>query len=296
MELTYDENKFVEYFINHIYIPELLYDIDIEKLINKRLKDYSLTYIEKRTNQLIFDIELTENGYLLKKNFDNIILVNDLVKTIKLLISEFTKEFTLDTIRQILIDYNIHQFIEIKNRIYRNSPFEIDDLFNFLQRPVVYHKKFTQDLSNIIIVYSYSFIKERLINNIDIKNIMDNFQSENDFRLFPYHHYNHKTLKEDNKDYKENKYPEVFTDDKSFNLFLNIIEEFGSNKNDLANYSYIFHYLKKNNYIISNCLHKNFISILKDNNIIISRIKLEKDIGSKLDKKRQIEKIISNFK
>lgn len=296
MELTYDENKFVDYFTNNIYYNEVLECIELEKNINETAKLYSQNKIEERINIYKKMIELTEEGYLLNLKFNNLIKDNDLNNTITILLNDFSIDFTLDTIKQIIADYNIHQFKKIKEKIYLNSPFAFNELFNQLNRPVEYHKNFIDDVEKIILVYCYSIIINNLNKGLDFKIIMDNFKSENDFRLFPYYHYNYKPLKENNKDFKENKYPEVFTDDKSFNLFLNIIEEFGTNKNDLANYSYIFHYLKKNNYIISNCLHKYYITILTDNNITISRIKPEKDIGDYLNKKRKLDVIIESFK
>ncbi|MDP3352976.1 MAG: hypothetical protein Q8S44_04475 [Flavobacteriaceae bacterium] len=77
----------------------------------------------------------------------------------------------------------------------------------------------------------------------------------------------------------ENPYPRIFTSLKAFNLFNSLLSEFGSSKENVANYSFVFHRMKRDNLIFDDYQQTQFIYFLLEFNINISRIKPKSQLG-----------------
>ena len=81
-------------------------------------------------------------------------------------------------------------------------------------------------------------------------------------------------------DKMENPYPRIFTSIKAFTKFKNLIEEFGNSSENLANYSFVYHRMKKDNLIFDDYQQTQFMYFLLDFDINIKRIKPKSQLGN----------------
>lgn len=89
-----------------------------------------------------------------------------------------------------------------------------------------------------------------------------------------------KLSSETNKPYTENiPHPRIFTSVKAYKKFENLLIAFGNTRNNLANYSYVFHQMQREGLIHETCQQKEFVYLLIDLNIDIDRIKSLSQIG-----------------
>ncbi|MCA0349074.1 MAG: hypothetical protein LCH35_07415 [Bacteroidetes bacterium] len=79
---------------------------------------------------------------------------------------------------------------------------------------------------------------------------------------------------------EENPYPRIFTTTKAYNKFKNLLDEFGNTKENLANYSFVYHRMKKDKFIFDDYQQTQFVYFLLDFNINISRIKPKTQLGN----------------
>lgn len=77
----------------------------------------------------------------------------------------------------------------------------------------------------------------------------------------------------------ENLYPRIFTTVKAFEKFKNLVNEFGNTKENLANYSFVFHRMKRDGLIYDDFQKLQFTYFLLKLDINIDRIKPMKEIG-----------------
>jgi hypothetical protein len=82
----------------------------------------------------------------------------------------------------------------------------------------------------------------------------------------------------------ENKYPRIFTSQKAYLFFEKLVEEFKIKKYALANFSYIFHRMKKDGLIYEDYQQTEFVFFLLNFDINIDRIKPLNEIGNKENK------------
>lgn len=75
-------------------------------------------------------------------------------------------------------------------------------------------------------------------------------------------------------------HPRIFKDAKAYSLFNNLFDEFGNREENLANYSFIFHRMKKDELIFNDVQNLQFVYFLLDLNINIDRIKPLAQIGN----------------
>ena len=78
----------------------------------------------------------------------------------------------------------------------------------------------------------------------------------------------------------ENPYPRIFTTSKAFNKFKNLVEEFGNGNENLANYSFVYHRMKRDNLIFDDYQQTQFMYFLLDFDINIKRIKPKTQLGN----------------
>lgn len=78
----------------------------------------------------------------------------------------------------------------------------------------------------------------------------------------------------------ENPYPRIFTTSKAFNKFKNLAEEFGNGNENLANYSFVYHRMKRDNLIFDDYQQTQFMYFLLDFDINIKRIKPKTQLGN----------------
>ena len=78
----------------------------------------------------------------------------------------------------------------------------------------------------------------------------------------------------------ENPYPRIFTSYNAFDKFKKLLDEFGNTKENLANYSFVFHRMKKDNLIFDDYQQTQFVFFLLDFDINISRIKPKTQLGN----------------
>ncbi|MFV8366367.1 hypothetical protein [Flavobacterium sp. XS1P27] len=75
-------------------------------------------------------------------------------------------------------------------------------------------------------------------------------------------------------------FPRIFTNGKAFYFFENLREEFGNGKTELADYSFVFHRMKKDKLIFDDLKQTEFIYFLLGFGINIDRIKSLSQIGN----------------
>lgn len=79
---------------------------------------------------------------------------------------------------------------------------------------------------------------------------------------------------------EENPYPRIFTSHKGFDQFKKLKEEFGNTKQNLSNYSFIYHRMVKDKLIFEDYKQTEFVFFLLDFDINISRIKPKTQLGN----------------
>lgn len=89
-----------------------------------------------------------------------------------------------------------------------------------------------------------------------------------------------KTSNTEISDKEENPYPRIFTTSKAFNKFKNLVEEFGNGNENLANYSFVYHRMKRDNLIFDDYQQTQFMYFLLDFDINIKRIKPKTQLGN----------------
>jgi hypothetical protein len=77
-----------------------------------------------------------------------------------------------------------------------------------------------------------------------------------------------------------NPYPRIFTSIKAFEKFQNLLNEFGNSSQDLANYSFVFHRMKKDSLIFKDLKQLEFIDFLSSFEIHLDRLKPESQLGN----------------
>ena len=77
----------------------------------------------------------------------------------------------------------------------------------------------------------------------------------------------------------DNPYPRIFKNPMAYSIFKNLLHEFGISKDALANYSFVYHRMKKDELIYDDFQKLQFTYFLLDFNIKIDRIKRLEDIG-----------------
>ena len=78
---------------------------------------------------------------------------------------------------------------------------------------------------------------------------------------------------------EENPYPRIFTSINAFYKFKNLLDEFGNGAENVANYSFVFHKMKRDRLIFDDYQQTQFIYFLLDFDINIRRIKPKSQLG-----------------
>jgi hypothetical protein len=78
---------------------------------------------------------------------------------------------------------------------------------------------------------------------------------------------------------EENPYPRIFTSINAFYKFKNLLDEFGNGAENVANYSFVFHKMKRDRLIFDDYQQTQFIYFLLDFDINISRVKPKSQLG-----------------
>lgn len=91
---------------------------------------------------------------------------------------------------------------------------------------------------------------------------------------------NVKTTSANSESILKNPYPRIFTSAKAFNKFKNLLEEFGNGNENLANYSFVYHRMKRDNFIFDDYQQTQFMFFLLDFDINIKRIKPKTQLGN----------------
>lgn len=78
----------------------------------------------------------------------------------------------------------------------------------------------------------------------------------------------------------KNPYPQIFTSYSAYYIFEKLQAEFGDTRENLANFSFLYHRMKKDELIFESYPQINFIFFLMDFNINITRIKTQSLIGN----------------
>lgn len=89
------------------------------------------------------------------------------------------------------------------------------------------------------------------------------------------------TIPEEKSNKLENPYPRIFKDYNAFLIFEKLMSEFGNTKDNLANYSFVYHRMLKDNLIYDDLQKLQFTYFLLNFDIKIDRIKRFEDIGKK---------------
>jgi hypothetical protein len=78
----------------------------------------------------------------------------------------------------------------------------------------------------------------------------------------------------------ENPYPRIFTSVGAYSKFKNLFDEFAKSNQDLANYSFVFHRMKKDNLIYKDLKQLEFIDFLSSFEIHLDRLKPISQLGN----------------
>lgn len=78
----------------------------------------------------------------------------------------------------------------------------------------------------------------------------------------------------------KNPFPRIFTNNIGYNKFQNLLEEFGNGIQNLANYSFVFHRMKKDNLIYKDLKQLEFIDFLSSYGIHLDRLKPISQLGN----------------
>lgn len=81
------------------------------------------------------------------------------------------------------------------------------------------------------------------------------------------------------KEENTNPHPRIFTSTEASNKFKNLLDEFGDTDENLANYSFVFHRMKRDKFIYDDYQQTQFVFFLLDFDINISRIKPKNQLG-----------------
>lgn len=87
----------------------------------------------------------------------------------------------------------------------------------------------------------------------------------------------HSTFKEVNLE--QNPYPKIFKNHKAFTIFNKLLEDFGNTKENLSNYSFVFHKMTYEDLIHNDLKQKSYFDFLGDFDISITRIKPKTQLG-----------------
>lgn len=79
---------------------------------------------------------------------------------------------------------------------------------------------------------------------------------------------------------EENPYPRIFKDYYSYSVFKKLQTQFGNSKENLANYSFVYHRMKKDKLIFDDYQQIQFVYFLLEFDINISRIKPKSQLGN----------------
>lgn len=79
---------------------------------------------------------------------------------------------------------------------------------------------------------------------------------------------------------EENPYPRIFTNIEAFKKFKNLYDEFEKSNQDLANYSFVFHRMKRDNLIYKDIKQLEFIDFLSSFEIHLDRLKPISQLGN----------------
>ena len=92
----------------------------------------------------------------------------------------------------------------------------------------------------------------------------------------------------------EDYYPKIFKDRNAFRLFKSLMEEFGNTKENLANYSFIFHKMTYEGSIHSDLQQQSYFDFLQIFDITIDRIKSLDGMGKKAYRESIYKKVKGN--
>lgn len=175
-----------------------------------------------------------------------------------------------------------HLFEIIKNNHLDNGG-KLEDLEkDLLEIKVNLNKKIDKTLDNIPEELKYEFLTNSLIkleNKITEKKEQYFTEKLNSILQIEENQDDITQQNELNK-LNDNPYPRIFTTTKAFNKFKNLVVEFGNTKENLANYSFVFHRMKKDNLIFDDYQQTQFVYFLLEFDINISRIKPKTQLGN----------------
>lgn len=87
------------------------------------------------------------------------------------------------------------------------------------------------------------------------------------------------TSKDETPKEETNPYPKIFKNHNAYSIFKKLVEEFGNTKENLSNYSFVFHKMTYEDLIHFDLKQQSYFTFLDDFDITISRIKPLQSIG-----------------
>lgn len=209
--------------------------------------------------------------------------------------------------RLIYIDNEtcIEDFLDVKSFNFQNELLnanekKINVILNNLNKAIITNCNNVIDLSNLLLMneFKYSYQTNPDTSSISKRyKIISKFPKDDDlFKKYWLKQFlidcvtiveNIKTILNINlldsfkeQDEKQvNVYPRIFSSDIAYNKFLNLLNEFGNTKQNLSNYSYVFHKMTYEGLIFYDLLQKSYIEMLSNFDITIDKIKPKAEIG-----------------
>ena len=156
------------------------------------------------------------------------------------------------------------------------------DKSEFENQDAYKNKDFNRDSNEIDYIQSYRL--QDLCGKMNLEDYQ--FELPSIIDIFNNTEIDNKNIQDDNKINKlestdnSNPYPRIFTSHKSFGKFKKLREEFDNTKQNLSNYSFVYHRMVKDKFIFEDYKQTEFVFFLLDFDINISRIKPKTQLGN----------------
>jgi hypothetical protein len=298
-------NELIEFFLSTISIPisyarsikvkQLLY-----KIIHEKVSKYEvIDFIEKNTSERTYDLFCNEL-YAVYDFYENEFMFNITDKQFEVAIKYFK-----DSLEYIYVDKNSYNYVKYFTKKIggRDAIFNVGGFSNTRKEKEEIKFIYLNELALRYFGGSFlgesiegfekiGFFEECVDYLLELNKENNTVSTGNDKDGFTIKKTTKKPeiLPETPSENKlpRNECPKVFTSDYAFAVFLECFESFyHQEKNRLANFSFIFHYMKKDSLIHDDLKQSSYIDFIASKGVFLDRIKTLSNIGG-LDYKKEI--------
>lgn len=186
-------------------------------------------------------------------------------------------------IGKVRLKKDIHQLFEIIKKNHLDNGGKLEDFEKDIQETRVnLKKKIDNTLDNIPDELKYDFLTNSLIKLEDkLTEKKDQYYTEKLNSILQIDDNQDVTTQQNElSKQNDNPYPRIFTSVAAYLKFTNLRNEFEKTNQDLANYSFVFHRMKKDNLIYKDLKQLEFIDFLSFFEIHLDRLKPLSQLGN----------------